>query len=840
MTEIELTEWLRRQHSTLDKIIANAGKEFHNAALELRCKEQFGFDLAECQFESYNLIRNKDLCYDRPNTAFSYSLWYHGRRVNTFLSYFAKTIFNTTDKQVEIFDLGAGTGAVQWAVGLVYHRMKEAGRQVPRIKIVNVDTSPFMLYYSRDYLWKHFIAEYKHCQDFSDEIEYEVNSWSNSRNVTVTNPWITASYLFDISDTSTNGQPNSEYKNAVKSGFQELIKVFNPSTILLLTSDQPPKRLLLNELKAEFAANGYNQQEVSITQLLLNGQLTETSSFRRQLYQTYQPHLHTTEAQAISRTVEWKDYSFVGTILSKKQTALNLVSGELKKKAKEIKLYNPPITVRRDIILNDDQQKAAAHNERPTIVSGPAGCGKSVVITERIKNLVEAKQYNPELRILVTTFNKQLMSYLGNWVADLLDKDKVERIGNNFKFKNSTEFNIRLMHFDILPPRLGIGLAHLDIGYNDYHSKLMNECIHELKTEKTISTSKYDDVLDTHFLLDEYHRIVYGLDISKIDDYLEIDRTGRPKRIKKGRGGKRELVAEIIFNKYLPRLKKESFITKRHRFLQQLKREEVQIKFSHIFVDEFQDCTSADYEIFNHLLTDANNFVLAGDVAQAIQLGTSLSSSQSRKVLRIRTRDEMRNFETFVLKGSYRLPFRIAEALQLISSESDDDTIELKTTLTPYKGSPPGARPIIIYAATPNELKIKIQSVYKTYSVYGLDRITILECDGDIYRALKAVNIPCETDTILKLKGLEKTCVLWSTRQDIEYKDEVAEFVYTILSRTSGILLIVLTTQTLNKYHKIIKWLRKDRLIIWDNETKNNFDSFCSDTPENEPPDDEE
>jgi hypothetical protein len=58
----------------------------------------------------------EDLCYDRPNSPLVYSIWYHGRRVNTFLSCIAKMLFNTKNTQIEIFDLGAGTGAVQWAV----------------------------------------------------------------------------------------------------------------------------------------------------------------------------------------------------------------------------------------------------------------------------------------------------------------------------------------------------------------------------------------------------------------------------------------------------------------------------------------------------------------------------------------------------------------------------------------------------------------------------------------------------------------------------------------------------------------------------------------------------
>jgi SAM-dependent methyltransferase len=813
MTELELLNWIKLQQPKLDKIIAKAAREFHEVNKQ---RPNFGFDLAECQYESYNLIRNQDLCYDRPNTAFGYSLWYHGRRVNTFLSFFAKTIFNTSDKEIEIFDLGAGTGAVQWAVGLVYHRMKELGKTPPNIKIVNVDTSPFMLYYSRDFLWKHFINEYKFCNDFADNIEYEINSWSNSRKVNITNPWITASYLFDISDTSNNGQVNLEYKESVKHGFRDLVKLFNPSTILLLTSDQPPKRALLNELKGEFAANGYNQQEVQAAQLLLNGQLSETSIFRKELYEIYKPQLLTSESQSIGRIVEWKDFSFVGTILTKQQSVLNLIASEPKKEKKEIKLYNPPIKIRRDIILNEDQKRAAEHSDRPTIISGPAGCGKSVVITERIKNLVESKEYSPDLRILVTTFNKQLMSYLGSWIAELLNKDKSERVGNSFKFKNSNEVNIRLMHFDILPTR--IGSARGTLVFNNTLRQIAAEAILFVKRQNNITTNKHDKVLSPDYIIEEYHRIVYGLQYVKEEEFLTSERKGRPKLRKEGENRKLLWKAAIKFLELLEQKNYESIVSRRHKFLKQLQRKEIKTKFTHIFVDEFQDCTQADYHIFDVLLENPNNIVLAGDIAQAIQIGNVAD------IPRIRT-EEMYNRKTHHLKGSYRLPFRISECITKIS-----ETIQDGNVITPYKGSPPGARPIVVYASSPNDLKNKLESINKTYSLYGLDRITILESDYEICNALRAIKIPCETDTILRLKGLEKTCVMWSTRIDIEYKDEVSEFVYTILSRTSGILLIVLTTQTLKKYYKIIKLLRKDRLIMWDKETKEKFNDFCQET----------
>lgn len=809
MTETELLNWLRQQNSTLDEIITKAGLDFYN---QHKDRPNFPFDLAECQFESYNLIRSKDLCYDRPNTAFCYSLWYHGRRINTFLSFFAKTILNTTHTEIEIFDLGAGTGAVQWAIGLVYHKMKMEGIIVPKIRIVNIDTSPFMLYYSRDFLWKNFKAAYTHCNDFDNQIEYEINTWSNSQKINVTNPWITASYLFDISDTSTNGQINTEYKESVKSGFRDLIKSFNPSTILLLTSDQPPKRALLNELKTEFTRSGYNQQEVANTNLLLQGQLVKTSNFRKNLFDKYQTHLTSNEAKALGNPVVWRDTSFVGTILTKKQGTFNFAGSSTTTKAREIKLYNDRIAIRREIMLNDDQKRAAEHIERPTIITGPAGCGKSVVITERIKNLVEAKQYDKSLDILVTTFNKQLMSYLGKWIEDLLNKEKVTRSGNGFRFKGSDRPNITLLWFDVLPTRIGIGLK-TDIGFKEYHSDLIQKSIKLVKAEKHITVNKFDNVLNSDYVLDEYQRIIYGLQLGIKDEYLFAERKGRPRL--QVNGERRELLWNVIVDKYLTKIQKDSFITKRHKFLKQLKSGQVTKKYTHIFVDEFQDCTHADYEIFYRLLTDPNNLVIAGDIAQAIQLGAVADVPRAEG-------EEMQRRVIHRLKGSYRLPFRISECITKIT-----ETIQDGNVITPYKGSPPGARPIVVYAGTPNEFKTKIASIYQTFGVYGLDKITILETDFEICQAMRSLKIPCETDTILKLKGLEKTCILWSTRKDIEYKEEVAEFVYTILSRTSGILIIALTSMTLNKYNKVINLLRKDRLIIWDKETADKFLTFC-------------
>lgn len=812
MTITELNNWLKQQQNKLDELIYKAGLDYYN---QNNSRTNFGYDLSECQKESFNLSQNKDLCYDRPNTAFCYSLWYHARRVNTFLSYFTETILKNEKEIIEFFDLGAGTGAVQWAIGLIYHKMKLEGMNVPKIKIINVDSSPFMLYYSRDYLWKQFILEYNECNDFTNEIEYEINSWDNITNYKINNPWICASYLFDISDTSENTDSNIDYKNSVKNGFNELIEKFNPSTILLLTSDQPEKRAFLKELENDFKVKGYHNETINSGKLLLDGKLDCVSDFRQYLYNTYSAWLDDYRAKALGKSTNWKDYSYVGVILYKAQSSLFEEADS--NQVTEIKLYNPPITVRREINLNKEQKSASIHDGKPTIITGPAGCGKSVVITERIKNLIEESEYSPDLSILVTTFNKQLITYLENWIVELLDESKIQKVMYGFKFKSSDKRNITLLHFDVLPTRLGSIKGPLF--FNDQLRLVAIEAIRLIKAENQITTNKFDKVLSPDYILEEYHRVIYGLQYETELDFLTSERKGRPRL--KIDGENRKILWKVVL-KFLQLLENnhraDSVITRRHKFLRKLRAKQIVIQFSHIFVDEFQDCTQADYQIFDLLLKDPNNLILAGDIAQAIQIGNVAD------IPRIRT-DEMLNRKTHKLKGSYRLPFRISECITKITEIIEDGNV-----ITPYKGAPPGARPIVLYASSPKELKEKTVEIFNCYKLFGLDKVTILEKDFEIEKSLKAIKIDAESDTILRLKGMEKTCVLWSTRKDIEYKDEVAEFIYTILTRTSGILIIVLTTQTLGKYHKIIKLLREDRLILWDKETEQNYNQFCVET----------
>ena len=814
MTEQQLFSWLTSQQSTLDQLIYKAGLDYFT---QNKSKANFVYDIGECQSESYNLINNQDLCYDRPNTAFAYSLWYQARRVNTFLTFFAKKLLTTQETNIEIFDLGAGTGAVQWAVGLVLQAMKEAQLIIPNVRIVNIDSSPFMLNYSKEFLWKQFCLEYPYCNSL--EIDYEVNSWNNKRKISVSNPWLSASYLFDISDD----------KDVIKNDFISLVNTYNPTTVLLLTSAQPKKKELLSVLSSEFKKVGYKTDEVLSSSLIFKGNLQSVNSFRKQLYTE-------TKIPSIAREASWTDSSFVGTILTK--PVQKEMFGVSQTKIETFSLYNPPLKIRRDIELNDLQKKAAKNTSQPAVIIGPAGCGKSVVITERIKNIVNENNYNPNLKILVTTFNKGLVKGLGDWLADILDNKNFKRRfdknfhgyddgSSHFTFTNSTETNIRLLHFEMLPKFVGGIKFKWEV--EETHHKLLNDFITQVATKEKIKIETHANILNSDFLFEEFHRVIYGLQCRIRDgeeQYLNLKRAGRGNNPSLQKNSVRRKLVWKCLEKYALHIHSndiQSFTTRRQRFLFLLKENKIPVKYDYIIVDEFQDCTNADFEIFFRLLKDPDHLIIAGDLAQAVHIGKAAKIPRDERMLR-------RTFHR--LEGSYRLPVRISECIKDLSikiSESFGGE-EGTSVITPYKGSPPGARPIIVYADTLSEIVVKIKSIFDCYKIYDLKQITILEKDPTLTQELRRQAIPTETDTILRLKGLEKECILWSTRAEIEFEKEVYEFIYTILTRTSSILIVALFNDTKPIYKQVINLLRKDRIIFWDSITKQKYNEFCEQT----------
>jgi len=802
----ELLRWISQQQDTLDQIIAKTADAYLEDNKNRR--SNFIFDIQEANQEKYALSQGKDLCYDRPSIGFVYSLWYHGRRINTFLTYLISVFYRNQEKEVEIFDLGAGTGAVQWAIGVIYAGMKALKIATPKLKIINIDNSPFMLKYHQ-LLWKEFVNHYSECSDIS--WEYKINSWNNSETSACKNYWLCASYLFDSND----------HEDLIIEDFIKLINNFKPVNIILLTSNQEHKRIVLNKISSKINILGYETDETFLREILFNGVMLTTSQRREQ----YQKEL---DIKGLTGEAKWNDFSFTGKIF--RQTAL--INAQ---KIQSIDIYTPPIKQRKQVELSESQRKAARHSDRPTIITGPAGSGKSIVITERIKNLVEENDYNPSLNILLTTFNKGLLLQLGDWLEELLDSDKfIRKINANsqgeiedtskFYFGSSDSANITLMHFDILPTR--IGKIKAKTPHDKYSIEMINKIIHEVKE---IYKTEDKEVLNPDFILEEFHRVFYGLGYRNKGTYLVGKRRGRGKALMQKR---REIIWDCL-EQYYNTLEKHNiheFTRMRIKFLDALKNNIIKEKFTHIFVDEFQDCTKADFQIFYHLVQNTNHLVIAGDSAQAIHLGTSYGIPPKQDGMAIR--------RIIRLESSYRLPYRISECIRELprliifkhKKNKQDITIS-PNEISPYKGSPPGARPIVVFAKTLDAISKKIKEIFEIYSeAYGLNKITILDKDQKLCFALIKLKINAETDTILRIKGLEKECVLWSVRSMLGNDKEAEEMAYTILTRTSSILIIALSEQITSVCKTIIGTFDRSKLIFWDEETKNKYSAFCQET----------
>ena len=293
MSKELLVNWLKQQQPKLETILLTSAEEYYNSYSN---KRTFAFDAKKTGEEMWLLSRGGDLYDDRPTIGFNYSLWYHPKRINTFLRYFTDLIYDArNENKIEIFDLGAGTGAVLWAVGLVVSGLKELRMPCPNIRVVNVDTSAFMLFYNYNYLWKNFVSEFPLAEEISKQDDYRLNAWSNLDEANCTNIWLCASYLFD----------HSENSDSIAEEFKTIVTKYKPNKVLLLSALQ--KRPYVDAVANTIQTLNYGGYNSILTNQIFSGGLSRLYEFRNRVSQ-----LHNL---GLSGTPQWNIDSLYGRIL---------------------------------------------------------------------------------------------------------------------------------------------------------------------------------------------------------------------------------------------------------------------------------------------------------------------------------------------------------------------------------------------------------------------------------------------------------------------------------------------------------------------------------------------
>lgn len=247
--------------------------------------------------------------------------------------------------------------------------------------------------------------------------------------------------------------------------------------------------------------------------------------------------------------------------------------------------------------VNEAQSKAITHGEGPMLVLAGPGSGKTLVITQRIKYLIEENQVKPE-HILVITFTKAAALEMQKRFLAMTENRMLPVMFGTF----------HAIFFQILKQTYSFNAS--SIIKESQKMALIREVIKEIPEQQILIHEQEDEEENIHKLLSEISKVKNcGLQSHEFQS---------------------EIVPIHIFSaiyqqycKKMSMLKKVDFddmVLLCYQLLHQ--RTDVlklwQERFRYILIDEFQDINPLQYKIIQMLASPQNNLFIVGDDDQAI------------------------------------------------------------------------------------------------------------------------------------------------------------------------------------------------------------------------------
>jgi len=285
-----------------------------------------------------------------------------------------------------------------------------------------------------------------------------------------------------------------------------------------------------------------------------------------------------------------------------------------------------------------EQVKCIEFDGKPLIIQAGPGAGKTFVLVERIKYLLNVKKVDPE-SLLVITFTRKAADQLKTKLSK--EKDigisKVNKMFINtihsfcisFLSENgysdidlleSPENNERKAMF-LRKHKKDLGFtreAYISgSGLKDVISKFDEYTTFDVNTSKLV---KY--IEETRPVSDEYKELIAGC--GEGDDfeypYYEVSQS---KELKQSRYNARYLAVAKAYPKYKDLLEQENsfdFNYLQLKVKEILENEDIakNTRFKNIFIDEYQDIDPIQNDIFNSLLKYSDTFTVVGDDDQSI------------------------------------------------------------------------------------------------------------------------------------------------------------------------------------------------------------------------------
>ena len=286
----------------------------------------------------------------------------------------------------------------------------------------------------------------------------------------------------------------------------------------------------------------------------------------------------------------------------------------------------------------------------PVRVLGGAGTGKTVVLMHRANHLLKNVFTDPDDRILVTTFTKNLAHDLATNLKNLCGDD-FERL----EVKHLDSWASGFLH------RQGIKLVPVS---NKKRVEFFDIAIDESGA----------DQYPPNFFTDEWSRVVQAQDVDSRDAYLSARRVGRGTKLSRPERVKvwevfarfRELLDENNFVEYLDIIREARLF---------IEKQNLELPYRAVLVDEVQDFAPNALKLLAAIAPKSrNSLFLVGDAHQRIYgFPTSLSHCGIEVGGRVRR-----------LQLNYRTTAEIRRSAERVLESHEVDDLDLGTDTLKY------------------------------------------------------------------------------------------------------------------------------------------------------------
>jgi len=302
--------------------------------------------------------------------------------------------------------------------------------------------------------------------------------------------------------------------------------------------------------------------------------------------------------------------------------------------------------------LNDRQKKAVVSKTKHILILAGAGSGKTKVLTHKVAYTILKREVNPENCLLLTFTNQAALEMKERMKTLLTDTNLKNKTGSGLIAGTFHSFCAKILRID----GRNIGIDNNFVIYDEQdQTDLIKEIITKLNLTNTIKPKN----------------ILYSISEAKNSNIS-------PSLMKEISQSDFQRTVSLIFAKYEDELANNNAIDFDGLLLKSVelfeKNPEIlhkwQNKFTHIFVDEWQDTNKVQYKLILLLTGSKSYLTVVGDAAQSIYSWRGADYRNINYLMK-----DYQDLEVINLEQNYRSTKTILDAANSVISKNTNHPI---------------------------------------------------------------------------------------------------------------------------------------------------------------------